>query len=126
MFDNIGGKIKGVAAAVCWLGIIISIIVGIDLCASDEEVLTVVGIVVIFLGSLSSWIGSFVLYGFGQLVENSDKLVKGRVTEQFQPAPKAAKPMAKEALAKLETLNRWKEQNLITADEYEQKVRELQ
>ena len=36
----------------------------------------VVGILTILLGVLISWIGSFVLYGFGQLVDNSDKLVE--------------------------------------------------
>lgn len=68
MFDNIGGKIKGFAKVVAWLGIILSVIIGF---LSIETG----GILIIIIGSVSSWVGSFVLYGFGQLVENSDKLV---------------------------------------------------
>ena len=68
MFSNIGGKIKALAKVICWLGIIASIFVG--LLFLDKNPLG--GLLWMVLGSLSSWIGSFVLYGFGQLVENSD------------------------------------------------------
>lgn len=30
-------------------------------------------------GSFSSWVSSFLLYGFGQLIENTDKLVNLRI-----------------------------------------------
>lgn len=68
MFDNIGGKIKGFAKIVAWLGIILSVIIGLLSMATG-------GILIMIIGGVSSWVGSFVLYGFGQLVENSDKLV---------------------------------------------------
>ena len=71
MFDNIGGKIKTLAKVVCWIGIIACIITGIVLMATDEE-LVLAGILTAAGGSLLSWVSSFVLYGFGQLVENSD------------------------------------------------------
>lgn len=74
MFDNIGGKIKVTAQVICWVGIIISVLIGL---ASFENG----GIVLIILGSLSSWVGSFVLYGFGQLIENSDVLVELKKSE---------------------------------------------
>ena len=35
-----------------------------------------IGILVIILGVLGSWTGSFLLYGFGELVDNSTKIVK--------------------------------------------------
>lgn len=69
MFDNIGGKIKGAASFISVSGIIASIIAGVDL-VSKETV--IVGLIIIIVGSLFSWVGSFLLYGFGQLVENSD------------------------------------------------------
>lgn len=69
MFDNIGGKIKVLAQVVCWLGIIISVFLGLINFENG-------GIIVIILGSLFSWVGSFTLYGFGQLIENSDTLVE--------------------------------------------------
>lgn len=80
MFDNISEKIKMLAKVVCWLGIIVCIITGIVLMTIDES-LVLAGILTAVLGSLLSWVSSFVLYGFGQLVENSDILVEsGRTT----------------------------------------------
>ncbi len=93
MFSNIGGKIKKLAKVLCWIGIIISVISGIAIIASGGRsggsyvyggssvsinggAAVIAGILFIVLGSLLSWVGSFVLYGFGQLVENSDKLAE--------------------------------------------------
>lgn len=73
MFGNVGGKIKTLAKVLTWLGIISFVIWGF-VCISDEE--KVLGLILMIGGSLSSWISSFLLYGFGQLIENSDKTVK--------------------------------------------------
>ena len=73
MFENIGGKIKGFAKFVCWLGIIASIIMGI---LSNVDGNPLLGILIAVAGSVASWVGSFLTYGFGQLIENSDTLVK--------------------------------------------------
>ncbi len=81
MFSNIGGKIMAAAKVLCWLGIIASIIIGIVFfwaaseAYNDGTLFAVFGVLVIVLGSIMSWVGSFFLYGFGQLVENSDSLV---------------------------------------------------
>lgn len=73
MFNNIGGKIKSVASVLTGLGIAISIVIGIiAIIASAPGI----GLLTIFLGSLASWLSSLTLYGFGQLIENTDKLVK--------------------------------------------------
>ena len=69
MFNNIGKKLKVVAVVFCWIGIVASVVFGIILIDDYDEV---VGAVTLVVGVLSSWIGSFALYGFGQLVENSD------------------------------------------------------
>lgn len=92
MFNNIGGKIKGLAKFLCWLGIILSVVAGVVLIIAaatkssytfdsygEKFVLSsggsvVAGILVIVFGSLFSWIGSFFMYGFGELVENSKKV----------------------------------------------------
>lgn len=68
MFDNISDKMKSAATALAVLGIIGSIIVGIVMIAESP----LVGLLVIVIGSLSSWVSSFTLYGFGQLIENTD------------------------------------------------------
>ena len=85
MYSNIGGKFKVLAQVIAWIGIFFSFIAGINIIVSGNAmgriaysdeisgVASVVGFLVIVIGSLFSWLGSFVLYGFGQLVENSDR-----------------------------------------------------
>ena len=109
MFDNIGGKIKTLASVIAWMGIIISIITGITLMATAEE-LVLIGIIIAILGSFFSWIGSFLLYGFGELVENSaiiaqkpdvkDSILKGSDTVRFEGAVNRSDRRATETLRK--------------------------
>ena len=75
MFSNIGGKIKIVSQCICWFGITLSLFFGLVTILSDER-LILSGILIIICGFLASWIGSFMTYGFGQLIENSDILVE--------------------------------------------------
>lgn len=91
MFNNIGGKIKGLAKFMCWLGIIVSVIAGIILIIGatnrngyysyTDTNMIITGILVMVMGSILSWIGSFVLYGFGELVDNSSRLVELKENE---------------------------------------------
>ena len=86
MFSNIGGKIKTLAKILCWVGIVLSVLSGVILMASGGESRITVngsyaevspvlgGILIIVIGCLASWIGSFFAYGFGQLIENSDEI----------------------------------------------------
>lgn len=50
MFDNIGGKIKGLAMMFCWIGILSCIFVGIAIILIDEN-LVPVGLIVALAGS---------------------------------------------------------------------------
>lgn len=71
MFDNIGRSLKTLAYIILVLGIIASVVLGIVLLATSAGL----GILVIICGSIVSWIGSAILFGFGQLIENSDAIV---------------------------------------------------
>lgn len=155
MFDNIGSKIKTLAQVICWIGIIASVIIGFVLMVQDEDT-AFIGILTMILGSLGSWIGSFMTYGFGQLIENSDILVEqgNKIPEKPNNTNSNAfvnsveKPkhqwrcegcgnmisenicpicnkVSKEMSDKLETLNKWKAEGLITDEEYQQKVESL-
>ena len=73
MFTNIGKKIKTWASVLCWLGIVCSVIAGIAMCVVSKD-LIVSGILTIIFGALASWIGSFMVYGFGELVDNSQAI----------------------------------------------------
>ena len=84
MFNDIGGKIKTLAKVMCWLGIIGSVVYAVyevivlSDYITDENMISFLfrGLAIAGIGSLLSWIGSFITYGFGQLVENSDILVE--------------------------------------------------
>ena len=80
MFSNIGRKIKVTAKVFCWIGIILSVVGGIGVIAAgfmellpqaSTAALILSGIGIALLGSLVSWVGSFMMVGFGELVENS-------------------------------------------------------
>ena len=72
MFKNIGGKIKGLAKVICIVGIAISVVAGIGMIGSGyNNAMVGMGLAVMIVGSLVSWIGSFFAYGFGELIENT-------------------------------------------------------
>lgn len=96
MFDNIGGKIKGLATIICWIGIIGSIIGGISSWIAAKEfnfVVFLIGFGIIVGGSLVSWIGCFTTYALGELVDNTtDILAEQKAIKRLLSAPdKAAK-----------------------------------
>lgn len=98
MFDNIGEKIKTLAVVTTWVGIIASIVGGFVMLVQG----TFEGLLVMVFGSLGAWIGSFVLYGFGQLITNTDVIAasakgnEGSASKASAPAdaPVAAAPAA--------------------------------
>lgn len=152
MYNNIGGKIKMLARVLAWIGIIACFIIGIVLISNDEDTVFI-GFLTMILGSLVSWVSSFVLYGFGELVENSDILVsnKNKINgssderNDFQNHfyEKAASHkwrcpqcgnMISESICPIcnnktnqntEVLKKWREQGLITEEEYQSKKSEM-
>ena len=79
MFDNIGAKIKKLAEIITIGGIIVSVGIG----TMNENFR---GIVIALLGSLVSWISSFLLYGFGELIEKVTAIEKNtRVVTEIEP-----------------------------------------
>lgn len=93
MFDNISDKMKSAATALAILGIIGSIIVGIVMIAES----LLVGLLVIIVGSLSSWVSSFTLYGFGQLIENTDIISSKYITNASDKTPPSSNGAKKSA-----------------------------
>ena len=90
MFKNIGKKIMGLAKFITWMGFLASIIGGIVMIAEDED-LIVYAVLVMVAGCLVSWIACFMLYGFGQLIHNSEecKNLLKKISEQKPVAPVA-------------------------------------
>lgn len=70
MFDNIGKKIKALTKVVCWIGMILTLALGIVLVAVYSNNVAI-GIPIMVGGPLLCWIGSFLMYGFGELVDRT-------------------------------------------------------
>ena len=70
-YDNIGSKIKGLAQLAFAIEAIAAVITGIALMATHRT-LILYGLLVLFIGPFLAWVSSWLLYGFGQLIENSD------------------------------------------------------
>lgn len=77
MFNNIGGKIKGLAYTVAVLGIIASVIGAIVLWAANSRYNNTVGtgFIVLFGGCIGSWVGGFFTYGFGELIDQQAAII---------------------------------------------------
>ena len=79
------GKIKDLQRVICIVEIAISVVAGIGMIGSGyNNAMVGMGLAVMIVGSLVSWIGSFFAYGFGELIENTTVI-----------AELAAKPMPK-------------------------------
>jgi len=88
MWDNIGEKIKLLAKVIAWVGIISSVIGGISLISQgfdinqssrsgrDGGLFILLGIASLIGGSIISWISSFFMYGFGELIEKTSAIEK--------------------------------------------------
>ena len=89
MYKNIGKKIKGFAVAIAIILSIVYIILGIVMLLSADSQSAagnagiIGGVITILLGPVLAWIGSWFLFGYGELVdktasvkENTDYLVK--------------------------------------------------
>jgi len=96
MFENIGWKIKKSAKVICVVGIVALVVSGIativsavnvGIIASDVgEAATIVGepnvrkmmigVLMITMGPLLSWIVSLCLYGFGELIEKTTAIAE--------------------------------------------------
>lgn len=76
MFNNIGLKIKAAASFVLFLGISGSVLGGITVISSLRSSTKILGLFIIVIGCLGSWLASLAFYGLGQLIENTDKLVE--------------------------------------------------
>ena len=68
MYSNIGGKIKGLAKAICIIEAALSAIGGVLLVALDDD-LIMYGMALAIIGPIIAWLASWAMYGFGELIE---------------------------------------------------------
>lgn len=75
MFYDIGGKIKIMAYVIFWGGLLLSFFAGFGAVSNEvfmDESTILWFVIYVLVGSLLSWGASLLVYGFGQLIENTD------------------------------------------------------
>lgn len=125
MYDNIGGKIKGMAKAIFVIVSIAAVIAGFAIMTVDENFI-VFGAITMIVIPFIAYVSSFLLYGFGELVEKTCAIERktrgvsngngGDIQSEAQEKVNSDK------IRKLETL---RAQGLITEEEYRQSISKL-
>ena len=69
LYENIGGKIKNWAKWIFIIEAIGAIITGLVLLCTDED-LILYGLLTLVCGPIVAWVSSWILYAFGELVED--------------------------------------------------------
>ena len=113
MYDNIGGKIKGLAKASFIVAAIAVVITGIALMAADED-LILYGLLVMVVGPIVAWVSSWLLYGFGELIDKASDIERN--TRGGERKSEAQSKVDSERISKIEKL---RSQGLITEEEYQ-------
>ena len=116
MYGNIGGKIKGLAKAFFIVEAIVAVIAGIALMASDEN-LIFFGVLSLILGPVVAWVSSWLLYGFGELIDNTRDIERN--TRSNERSSKAQAKGDSDRIRKIENL---RAQGLITEEEYQKAI----
>ena len=65
MYNNIGGKIKGLAKGLFFSVLVLSVVAGGILIMTENLIL---GLPILIAGPLCTWISSWFLYGFGEII----------------------------------------------------------
>ena len=116
MYDNIGGKIKGLAKATFIVEAIAAVITGISLMVADDDFL-LIGFLVMVAGPIVAWISSWLIYGFGELIDKTCDIERN--TRGGERKSEAQAKVDSERISKIEKL---RSQGLITEEEYQQAI----
>jgi len=100
MYNNIGGKIKGLAKATFVVEAIAAVITGIVFIDSDDDMIPI-GLLLIVVGPIVAWVSSWLLYGFGELIDKICEIARNTYNGDINQ------------------LERLRSQGLITEEEYQ-------
>lgn len=89
MYDNIGAKIKSLATWVFVVEAIASIIGGIFILIDELDLL--IGLLLLLLGPVVAYVSTWLLYGFGQLIENSDIIAQEQMLKNYEESERKEK-----------------------------------
>ena len=119
-FNNVGTKIKSFTKWYCWVSIIISwvaAVIGFFAGFADDDTIfiTLISIVAAAVMPFIIWVSSWMMYGFGELIEraiNIDRNTRGESAK--------SETQAKIDDERIQKLERLRSEGLITEEEYQQ------
>lgn len=94
LYENIGSKIKNWAKCIFVIEAIGAVITGLVLPFADED-LILYGLLTLVCGPIIAWVGSLILYAFGQLVEDVHAMRDKEGTTEEVKAKREAEEKAK-------------------------------
>ena len=116
-YDNIGEKIKGLARWAFAIEAISAVIGGFVLMVQDEDMIPI-GLLVVVFGPIVAWVSSWLLYGYGQLIENSDIIAEEYNRKNEKHEKDVAKSNAKKDAQRREKMKVTLANPNIADDEY--------
>lgn len=75
MYQQIGKKIKTLAVVLAVIGMVFCVIWGLLMIIFSTD-FNIAGLLLLLIGPVLCWIGSFLLYGFGELVDKTCWIAK--------------------------------------------------
>lgn len=95
MYKNIGVKIKFLAIGIAIFMSVIEFLLGISIIADaayNEQI--ALGLIYMFVGPPLTWISSWILYGFGELIDKATAIEKNTRKDDTAPTaqPQAVTP----------------------------------
>ena len=113
MYKNIGKKIKNLAKISFLVEAISAVISGIILCVNNTDEIWI-GLLVLFVGPIVAWVSSWLLYGYGELIDKTCDIEFNTRNDKRKTATQQIEEM--ERISKIESLYKRK---LITEEEYQ-------
>ena len=87
LYQDIGEKIKGWAKWVFIIGAIVSVISAVIILSTAEDLwVIIVGLLALFVGPIASWIFSWLLYGFGEIIDTLDVIAYNTYRKEDEEA----------------------------------------
>lgn len=117
MYSDIGKKIKGLAIACFIIEAIGAVIAGIVLLFEGYTSAVFYGLLSITFGPFVAWVSSWLLYGFGELI---DKVCDIEVNNRFGKQKSGVQ--AKNELDRVKKLEKLRSEGLITEEDFQNAV----
>lgn len=116
MYNDIGGKIKGLAKGIFVVESILTMFSGVAFLLIDEDTV-LIGILVFILGPVIAWISSWFTYGFGELIDKTSEIARNNYSGERKS--EAQSKIEYERIKKIEQL---RSNGLISEEEYQQAI----